>query len=407
MKKYKLLCYLDSPDIHTGFGVVARNIIGALYKTNLFDIHQLAINYHGEFSDTPWQQSPASLLDKRDPHGLKMFLQAIQRQKYDAIFICNDLFVTKQIVNPVKQYLSSVSNPPIIFYYYPVDCHAYGGEFVDVAHIPICYTNHGREETLKLFPQIEKKLRQIPHGVNTQVFHPLPKQDNIDFKRQLLNVSEDTFVVVSVNRNSARKQIPYSILAFKEFKKQVPNSVFYIHTAMHDQGGDIEIAVKDAGLSLTRDIILPLDYSPAHGVPDDMLNQIYNMGDLYLSTHVGEGFGISNLETLAAGTPAVVPDNTCMDEIFGKNQERGYLYPCNDWLWIDQSGYRKKGNLSDIVETMMKVYRTGPKENNPVVQNGLDWVKQLDWQVITKQWINLLIQTLENKKDNQIQVVEL
>jgi intein/homing endonuclease len=66
----------------------------------------------------------------------------------------------------------------------------------------------------------------------------------------------------------------------------------YLHTTPVDGGINLIQACKDLGLNPTRDVIFPINYSPAQGFPETMLNQLYNCGDLFLTTHLGEGWGL-------------------------------------------------------------------------------------------------------------------
>jgi hypothetical protein len=81
-------------------------VINALNATNQYEIHQLAINYHGQFFDrkeVPWQLSPAKLADPNDPYGNKMFLRAIYENDYDYIWILNDTFVVHGVAKELEK----------------------------------------------------------------------------------------------------------------------------------------------------------------------------------------------------------------------------------------------------------------------------------------------------------------
>jgi glycosyltransferase involved in cell wall biosynthesis len=395
--KKKILAWADSPIAGTGFGVVSKHVLGALHATNKYEIHQLAINFHGEFIDKdecPWELQPARLLDHSDPHGMKMFFRTLLKINYDIVWICNDLFVTAQvaeIIPKIKERAHALGiKPPVFIYYYPVDCKVRpeAAAFLDVVDIPVCYTDHGKAETLKCKPEIEKKLQQIPHGVDTLAYFPHESHHVERWRKEYLGASPDTTVVINVNRNTARKQIPYSMLAFKEFRKTVPNSVMYIHAARTDQGGDLTKVLEDLDLDMKKDVIFPARYSPAHPAPTTILNQLYNCGDMFLTTHLGEGWGLSITESMAAGTPVIAPNNTSMPEQLGHNSERGYLYQCKDYTRIDESGFRSKGLLPDIVEQMVSAYKNKNKPD-PKIDLARKWAKKHDWKTIGKKWVEL------------------
>jgi len=415
MKKKKLLAWSDSSVAGTGFGVVSKHVLMALHKTGKYEIHHLAINFNGSFvnpGEVPWQQQPAKLMDAKDPHGMKMFLKTLANGDYDLVWICNDLYVTQEItkgMQQAKQILTGKGKKwPRIIYYYPVDCQvpSDGSDFLKQAHVPVCYTDHGREETLKVFPAIESKLRQIPHGADTKVFYPMEPKLVSNLKKNL-GQDPDAPLIINVNRNSPRKQLQYSFLAFKEFKKQVPNAVMYVHAKALDIGGNLVKAIRDLGLSPQSDIIYPLRYSATNPISVAAMNQLYNAADIFLTTHLGEGWGLTVTEAMAAGVPVVAPRNTSMPQQLGENGERGYLYDCNDTIWIDNSGYRPKGLIPDIVEQMLEAYNDGSKFENPKVAAAREWAVKHDWQEVTKQWVQLFEEVVSDniiasKQNNQI-----
>jgi glycosyltransferase involved in cell wall biosynthesis len=102
-----------------------------------------------------------------------------------------------------------------------------------------------------------------------------------------------------------------------------------------DKDIDLTVAAKHLGLWPKADIVFPPNYSPAYGYPVDILNELYNAADQYVSTALGEGWGLCQTESMAAGTPIIVPDNTSSPEIVGENDERGFMYKCNDQSYVD------------------------------------------------------------------------
>lgn len=410
MKK-KILCWSDSATASTGFGTVSRHIMTALEKTGKYELHHLAINYHGNFIDKdkfPWQIVPAKLMDPaNDPYGNKMFLKTISENDYDYIWILNDTYVVHAVAKSMMEILKKKKKPPKIIYYYPVDCHVrleFSG-MLKACDIAVAYTDHGIEETLKVLPELAPKIRKIRHGTDTEAYTPLSKEHQDYFKKKILNVSPDTFVFVNVNRNSPRKQLSRTILAFHEFKKAVPNSILYCHTQVVDRALDISKAVIDLGMDMKHDVVFPINYSPSKGISDEALNQHYNMADAYLTTHLGEGWGLTVTEAMAAAVPVIAPNNTSMPEILG-NGSRGYIYECKENIYIDNSGFRPMGTLEDIVAQMHRVYRAGYKHNNQRVVEARKWVEENNWETICKQWVDLFDEGSEvTLNSNSFQII--
>ena len=414
-EKYKVLAWGDAATAGTGFGTVSRHILGALHSTGRYDIDHLAINFHGDFIDknqVPWQMQPARLMDPRDAHGIKMFKRAAYKADYDIIWILNDIYVTHKAAQFIEEirdkYKGRGKKPPVFIYYYPIDCHCspWASGMLEAVDLCVCYTEHGREETLKTLPHIAKKLREIPHGVDTKIFKPASTIDRALWKERYFGISPDTKLIINVNRNSTRKQVPYSVLAFKEFRKTHPKSILYLHMQTVDHGGNLAKVIKDAGFNDKTDVLLPQNFSPQNPTPIKALAEINCAADMYLTTHLGEGWGLTITEAMAAGTPVVAPNNTCMPQQLGQNSERGYMYECRDQTWIDDSGYRPKGLISDIVKQMNQVFKDGPRESNPKLVRALEFAKQHDWGKIGSKWIRLFDQAVTIREKARISLTE-
>jgi glycosyltransferase involved in cell wall biosynthesis len=348
----------------------------------------------------PWQIQAAKLMEPSDAHGNKMFLRAVDTGEYDIVWILNDMYVTTRVAEDLHKIILHKKKKglkvPTIIYYYPVDCQVVpeGGAMLKVADINVAYTEHGARMTRLSMPEVAQNLKEIPHGVDSSIFKPISKEKALKYRKEALGADEDTFVIANVNRNTTRKQIPYSLLAFKEFRKTVPNSVYYIHAAFHDQGGDLLLAARDLGFELSKDVIFPVNYGPGNGVSDYDLNCLYNSADMFLSTHLGEGWGLTISEAMAAGTPVIVPNNTCMPQLVGEDGDRGYLYPCKDTIWVDNSGFREKGMVADIVDKMLTFYENGSKYdegsvNFEISRRAREWAVEHDWNEVVKNWIRL------------------
>ncbi len=403
MTKTKVLAWLDGPSVATGFGVVAKNVLKPLWDTGKYDIEQIAINYKGNFVNRdlyPWQMQPAAIHKADDPHGCELFVKTVFNGDYDMIFICNDLHVTSMVVEPLRQVLdhkrSQSKKVPKIIYYYPVDCHVmdqYAG-MLDLADKIVAYNEHGKAETLKVKPYLEPKISVIHHGVNTEAFKPFSRDIQNQLKAGWLKVDPQTFVFISVNRNSSRKQLARTIYLFSEFKKKVPKSIMYMHTAMLDTTIDLTVALRDLGLSMKTDVVFPQNYSPGKGVSDAQLNEFYNMADCFITNHLGEGWGLTVTEAMAAGVPVIAPYNTSMPTILGENSERGFMYPCKDTMYVDNSGYRPCGLQEDILAKMFEVHNIWKngihKYQVAEVSAAREWVEQNTWQILSLKWQKLI-----------------
>jgi len=412
--KKKVLCWSDSVLASTGFGNVSRYILDALHKTGRYEIYQLAINHFQEFYDrkkVPYVITPARLANPGDPYGNQMFIETLKKYPFDLVFIINDTFVTHRVseaLPEIQAFRGSRNLPPIpIIYYYPIDCHLlsnYSG-MVQAATRSVAYTHFAAIETKKtLGVDSTCPTDIIYHGADIKTFHPLSEQERQSHRQKIFQgkLSEDTFMWINVNRNSPRKDVARTLIAFKKFQEKVPNSFLYLHMLSKDVGAgagwtiDLNVVINELGLKIGRDVGFPLNFSPATGFPPQILNILYNCADAFISTHLGEGWSLSVGDAKACCLPVVVPNNTVTPELVGPNGLRGYVYPCKEQTLIDGSGLRDVGHIDDIVDTMLTVYDDWKKRKSReddrqkgIIERAHAFVELYSWDNVCRLWVQL------------------
>lgn len=366
--KIKLLFYGDSPTVATGFGTVSKNILTGLHNTGKFDISVLGVNYWGDPHPFPFPIWPVGV-GSRDPYGRqRSFDMMLKDFEYDVLFLFQDTFILEFLLKPptegqrVPLDVLRAAKKFTTVCYFPVDGipHRSWIEGVSRVDAPVAYTEFGRREAILACPSIADRLQVIPHGVNVKDFRPLPEADVLNFRKAFFGRNADKFIITNVARNQQRKDLPRTMMAFKEFKKRRPNSALYIHAAIQDMGWNLVDVTTALGLEVTQDVLFPNNFGPNQGYPVDIVNNIYNASDVVVSTTLGEGWGLSSIEAMACKTPIVFPNNTVMPEIVGK--DRGYLVKSgatpNDWAIIphDNEVLRPLTSVTDMADTLVHVY---------------------------------------------------
>lgn len=290
--KVRVLAYCDSPSCATGFGTVARNILAGLHNTGRYAIDILGINYWGDPHNFPFRIWPTGTNSEKDPYGRKKVFSMIPRMEYDILFFLQDSFIL-DFLPQLHTHLRGASKDFRSICYFPVDGtpKEQWMRNVDATDYPVAYTEFGKEEAIKAHPGM-KDLLVIPHGANVSDYFVADEKDVLAFKSQFFGAQRDKFVFTNLNRNQQRKDIPRTIAAFAEFRKQVPESLLYLHMAKQDQGWNLEEVVQSYGLSTSEDVIFPQNFGPNQGYPRQIVNMIYNISDCVISTTLGEGWGL-------------------------------------------------------------------------------------------------------------------
>jgi glycosyltransferase involved in cell wall biosynthesis len=404
--KIKVLGYCDAPTCATGFGTVSRNVFEGLQRTGRYQIDVLGINYWGDPHDFPYRIWPTGTNQEKDPYGRQKVMNMIPQMDFDILFLLQDSFILEFVPKLMEHLRKNRAKPFKSILYYPVDSIVKQpwAENVNPADYLVAYSEFGKKETLRRIDRPDMEV--IPHGVNTAEYHPLPKEEIAKFRKQYFGPFADHFVITNVNRNQQRKDIPRTIAAFKEFRKQVPKSILYLHMAMKDQGWDLVEVCKSYELDISKDVIFPKNFGPNQGYPRHILNMLYNCSDVVVSTTLGEGFGLAWMEAMGAKTPIVMPANTMLPEFI--TEETGWM--CDSGsdpsLWtviqFDNEVPRPLIDVDSLVEVLVEIHNN-PEEAKRRAENAYKWVNtKMDWQRnIAPTWVKLFDKAYTSMQQEQ------
>lgn len=160
----------------------------------------------------------------------------------------------------------------------------------------------------------------VPHGVDTEVFKPLDRDEaRARFGKQLGIDLTGKFVIAynAANKGSPSRKGWYECFAaFKAFSDKHDHAVLYLHTDRDGRGGvDLLRVAEMVELDPSKVIYAPQYHYLSGMLPATFLNDMYNTADVYFHPSHGEGFGIPLLEAQAAGCPVIAPNSTSMGEL--------------------------------------------------------------------------------------------
>ena len=413
MKNKRILCLFDYV-ARTGYGTVTKNIVENLRKEfgDNLQLDIIAINYFGEpfYEDKNTYVISAKLNDdKEDDFGRFFFLKTLKESNdYDGIFILQDI----GIISPIIEHLEYIKNEKRennrksfkSIFYFPIDCEILIKsltnklEFFDIL---ATYTNYGKEEIVKYRPDLKTKIKVVPHGNNSKDFYPMDFIDVVNFRKEYFGENSSKFIITNINRNQSRKDIPNTIFGFIEAKEiwdnRLPPPFLYLHLHPKDPlGWDIRAIMQQTNLVEDVDYkLLPKEFEDSM-VDVEMLNKIYNASDVFLTTSLGEGWGLTYSEAASCKVPIVCPYYTSFIEMsnYGKNAYMlDTLYPiCS----IVDNMIRKQTDIIEIGETLEYVAQSrlglledvNAKANlEERIENNYNWVKKLEWKEVCKVWI--------------------
>jgi len=396
----------------TGFGTVSKNIVKELTKHygDELQLDIIAINYFGEpyHEDKNTFVISARLNDVNDdPFGRFFFLKILKEtDAYDGVFICQDLgTITSfmEVLEHIKQ--DKKDNNKKVFksiFYTPVDNVRLiyplvkGLDFFDTL---VTYTEYGRKLIKEINPNL--KVKVVPHGNSSKDFFPMAEEEIKKFRQEYFGENADKFIITNINRNQPRKDIPNTIFGFIEAKEvwreELPKPFLYLHMHPKDpMGWDIRALMMQTDLVEDVDYkLLPMEYEE-QGAETELVNKVYNASDVYLTTTLGEGWGLGFSEAAACKVPIIAPYTTSFIEMsnYGKNAYMlESLYP---FVNETDNVIRQQTDIYEIAETIKYVAEAkyglleelNAKENlQERLENNYKWSKKIEWSEVCKSWI--------------------
>lgn len=275
----------------------------------------------------------------------------------------------------------------------------------------------------------------IPHAEPEELFKPLPEQVVRDFKEQNYGPHKDKkFIVMWNNRNARRKQTGDVIACFAKFAEIVgkENTSLFMHTAVGDPEGQNIIAVANK-YNISSNLIIS-----EQRVASEQINHFYNVADVTLTISSNEGFGLSTLESIFAGTPIIV------------HMTGGLQYQIGDWYkdlkdftdqdkltaiakkkWNRKEGiwcgvpiftssrsctgsqqipyiYDDRVSHEDTVKALLAMYNMKPAERREMGLNARKWAKEtFSMNSMISKWDDLIEKTTVNFKKSGYRKVSL
>jgi glycosyltransferase involved in cell wall biosynthesis len=364
------------------------------------------------------------------------------------LFLFQDIWNIKHVLQrttkPQNEILVDVlrkQNPNLkIVIYFPLDSTPFNDHWlgcVGSADAVVTYTEWARDHIKEMIQQTdfpEKEVHAIPHAIDYDVFKVLDTKKSEFYRRK--RGWAHKFVVYSINRYQPRKNFAAMLRAFNLFLsgykkcecgnyynvafskcdlngcgtdkvasiiRGKPDVHYYLHCewtnyAMGSDRGmpefDLPSALRSAGFTYDQinekvEVLSQGSYEKGL-ISLKELNQIYNAGDLFVTSTFGEGWGLTVNEALVTGTPVIVPNNTSMPELVGScgtivNNSAFTFLP------MDNNSKRPVPSVEGMVEALEMEYNKWLKNGKKKVQNikGIKRGTRITWPNVVGQFDTL------------------
>lgn len=399
----KILIWSDA-GANTGYGTVTANLAIRWAKRGAH-LSALATNYLGDPYDGPIALYPATKVDRGDYFGIRRLGEVIGKVKPDIFFILQDLYT---VADGLKALNGKFPVPTVL--YAPIDGTPLPLEWIKAAQTAdavVAMSHHGKR-VLKEQGNIDARV--LWHGVEHHAVYPATPQRPIYFEqngiKRALGSKEDCkdvlglsgrFVIVAVNRNSIRKNYYDMVRVFAKFRDRHPKAFLLIHAVPRDEGGDLNVLFQRYGLT-DQHVRIHNPGDTFIGSDKAWLTLLYNAADVKLTTSMAEGFGLTDAEALACGTPVVAQDYSATSEVVGPG---GILVPVERLYTTARMVDFALPNLDAVYNALEVLYNDKEKRQQLATQ-AVEHAKKFDWNLTAQGIWEVMQNTLANKQEKVV-----
>ncbi len=282
------------------------------------------------------------------------------------------------------------------------------------------------QEQFKKYLDIDADM--IYETIDMDIYVPVNNEKKKELKKKYRFKSDD-FVIYYSGRNLMRKRHNILLDACARFICETKNTYLYVNIPMSivgdrafypDAVNPLDFVKRVLKKKYKRNLIDEgrIIFIGRGGVGSSEITEgqnaeIYQMSDIYATTTGGEGFGLCPCESMACGTPVIVPDNSTGREIIGVDNTKeqapesgfqfgkgGLLTNCPIEEWTDY-GLKQYLTTPEITYKAIKFLYNDPELRNNLGKQGREYVKKMfSMEEFRIRWLEI-IKTTEKKKQEK------
>ncbi|HTW96297.1 MAG TPA: glycosyltransferase family 1 protein [Candidatus Methylomirabilis sp.] len=229
----------------------------------------------------------------------------------------------------------------------------------------IAVSQFTKDEILQVYRCVEKKITVVENGFNNLIYGKINDDEKIASVLAKYGLSRPFFLYVG--RLERKKNTPFLIESFARFKyqnRQSPEKLVLIGDASF---GFDEIKYIIHEFDLENEVLMP------GWIDEEEMPYIFNGADTFILPSRHEGFGITILQALACGVPAIASDIPVLREVAGDAA-----------LFFDASD---KEELS----ALMKKIITNENLRASLINKGLARAKEFSWERCARETLQVLL----------------
>jgi glycosyltransferase involved in cell wall biosynthesis len=308
----------------TGYSKVSYHLVKEIAKDSAIKLYHFGFQ-KGMASNPDWRAYPSTVevIDVVEEEkkigksemgfGFSVLPTEVKRIQPDFIIIYNDASIICQFLDHLEKNLTAEerSKYKLIIYFdqvYDTQRPQFLGRIDKDAHIYFTFTEYWK--TVLQAQGIKKPIHVLRHGFDPTQFVPKDRTA----LRLKHKISKEAILFLNINRNTPRKHYDLLIMAFAQLVARFPTQHVLLMCVCDngEQGGYTLLEIFARELTLLKVPVQAhmnklLLVKQAMTFTDEMINEMYAMSDVGISTADGEGFGLCQFEAMGIGIPQIVP----------------------------------------------------------------------------------------------------
>lgn len=168
-------------------------------------------------------------------------------------------------------------------------------------------SEYSRKTILSFYPALESRVYVIYNGIDSHFSLPSTPTALEDFRRDRLGFNEP--YLLNVGRIDYNKNLIFLCRVFLESEACRKHHLVLCGKRVNSHYDEVVSFLKEKDVDGRVHIISGIDHTE--------LYLLYRAAAVFVMPSLSEGFGLPLLEAMAAGTPVLSADNTCLPEIMG------------------------------------------------------------------------------------------
>jgi glycosyltransferase involved in cell wall biosynthesis len=420
-KKIKILTISDHPLSPSGVGTQTKYFISEMLQTGKFQFISLggAIK-HDNYQPIKMEQFGDDwVIFPVDGYGNPDTLRSLLRtQRPDMVWFMTDPRFFPWLWEMENEIRSLC---PLVYYHvwdnfpYPT----YNKTWYDSTDVVVTISKLTSNIVQTVSPGVEE--HYLPHAIPTEVFTKLSDMDVKHYRKNNLEIDDDTFLLFWNNRNARRKQSGSLIFWFKDFLNKIQKTnkdakaVLLMHTEPKDPNGqDLYAIINNLGLNNGEVRISTVKVD----LPN--LAMIYNAADATIGISDAEGFGLATFESLACETPIIATmtgglqeqvtkiDKVSESIMLKRNNKAKKVVECEHGIGIEPASkaiigsqevpfiYEDRLSGKDVTNALVKMYEYGSDKRAELGKAGRKHVlDNYNFENFAQKWEEILLKTYE------------